>query len=221
MSRGGPVALVVEPYGPARLIRLDEGARAAEQLHQLVDGDLEVIVGGDWCAYVDEQYDAKGKPGNANADEIARALGWRGHPIDYLCGTVVFLGRNRSREIDVPDRILRMAGMRAGSATPPTGPVEIRLRLRVYVDGKLADEQWLPGDTPNVGKDAGHRHREITEQATRDGLLWLVEMFDPNEPEATAYMRYGTDRRGMVLPLLVLGDEPPQRGGDLPAHTPN
>jgi hypothetical protein len=212
-STGGPLALVVPPDGPARIERLD-AANAAAELHALVDGDLEVIVGGDWCAYLDEHYQRHERRGNANADHLARALGWQSHPSEYLCGTVVFLGRNRHREIDVPERILRMAGMQAGSApTTEREPQPMRLRLRVWVDGELADETWLPGDVPHAGKDAGHRHRALTEAADAAGKLWLVELFDPSEPETTAYMRYGTDRRGMVLPLLLLGD-------DLTMHPP-
>jgi hypothetical protein len=217
-STGGPLALVVPPNGPARIERLD-AANAAAELHALVDGDLEVIVGGDWCAYLDEHYLRHERPGNASADHIARVLGWQSHPSEYLCGTVVFLGRNRHRETDVPERILRMAGMQAGSPPTPGKRAELRLRLRVYVDGEIADETWLPGDVPNAGKDAGHRHRAITDAANAAGKLWLVELYDPAEPEETAYMRYGTDRRGMVLPLLLLGDDltmhPP------PQHTDN
>ena len=50
----------------------------------------------------------------------------------------------------MPERILRMAGMHAGHVPDPDAPPQrVRLRMRVYVEGKIVDEIWLPGDTPD------------------------------------------------------------------------
>lgn len=114
----GPVALIVRPDGSAALTPLpDHPARAAQAISDAIGGPLEAILGADWCAYVDEHYLDHGSPVNGPGDHLARLLGWRSHPGEILCGPVVFLGRRGHDETDVPDRVLRLAGI-----LPPEAP---------------------------------------------------------------------------------------------------
>jgi hypothetical protein len=223
----GPVALVLAPGAPPMLARLDLDARAAStELHQIIGGDLETIGGGDWCAYLDEEGRRHQRPDNAVADTLARALGWQpAYPEDHLCGVVVFLGRARDRETDVPERLLRCFGMDADDADA-VPQEKARLRLRVYVDGDIADETWLPDPhNPDGGKKVGDRHKAITDAAERDGKLWLIEFYDPDEPDETAaYRRMGTDTRMMTMPVIVSGSPLTAQvviGGGPPPHTAN
>jgi hypothetical protein len=76
------------------------------------------------------------------------------------------------------------------------------LRFRLYVAGELVDEQWAAENGPELA--AGHQR--IAEQADAAGKLWLVEVFNPDEPEDAAYFRFGTDTGGMVAPAGPLAD---------------
>jgi hypothetical protein len=108
----GPTALIVNPDGSALLVVLPADEReTADAIHAIVGGDLEGIIGPDWCAYLDEDYLRHERPANSIADHLARQLGWIAHPADYLCGSVVFLGRRGSRETDVPMHVLAFAGV--------------------------------------------------------------------------------------------------------------
>lgn len=83
-----------------------------------------------------------------------------------------------------------------------------RMRIRVWVDAKLTEELWLDAGNPDwerITDAARDRHQAITDRADRDGLVWLVEMFDPDLPPGEAYVRVGTDQAGMVSPE-PLGD---------------
>lgn len=77
-----------------------------------------------------------------------------------------------------------------------------RLRLRLYVDAQLADETWL--DVATI-KSAIMTliYRAATDIADERGLLWLIELHDPDPHAPRPYQRFGTDRRGMVAPLAV------------------
>jgi hypothetical protein len=77
----------------------------------------------------------------------------------------------------------------------------VSLRLRLYVAGKLADERWV-GDDDHV-TEVGEEHQARAVQAERDGLRWLVEVFDPAAPTDEAFLRFGTDADGMVMPHEV------------------
>jgi hypothetical protein len=84
-----------------------------------------------------------------------------------------------------------------------------RLRFRVYVGGHIAVEDWLPtspdGEIGPDGAELAKAHRAVCDQAEAEGKRWLVELYDPSEPEEDAYMRFGTDTGGMVLPIAVIG----------------
>jgi hypothetical protein len=91
--------------------------------------------------------------------------------------------------------------------SPNTG-----LRFRVYVSGELADEDWAATATESGALQL--RHKTLTDAADRDGTPWLIEVYDPDMPEDEAYLRIGTDRGRMTMPLPVSGywlDEEPPR----------
>lgn len=84
--------------------------------------------------------------------------------------------------------------------------VDPRLRFRVYIDGKVADEVWLNADDPVDHQrviDVRRKHMRMTDEAERAGKAWLAEVYDPAEPvRSRAYTRFGTDVAGMIDPLL-------------------
>jgi hypothetical protein len=79
-----------------------------------------------------------------------------------------------------------------------------RLRFRVWTGGVLADEHWLDPDTTSPAEvdAASDRQAAIVARASREGVPWLVEIYDP---AAGAYTRWGTDTDGMVCPVEVDG----------------
>ena len=82
-----------------------------------------------------------------------------------------------------------------------------RLRLRLYVDGQLADETWLDvRDREQATIQSAITtlvYRAATDAADERGVPWLVEVHDPDEHAPAPYLRFGTDTRGMVAPLAV------------------
>lgn len=80
------------------------------------------------------------------------------------------------------------------------------LRLRVFTGGTLADEQWIDTASPDclrLAEETQKRHVALVEQAVRDGRPWLVETYDPGQPEGSRYIRVGTDTRGMRVPAAA------------------
>lgn len=76
------------------------------------------------------------------------------------------------------------------------------LRFRIYVGGQLRAEEWV--DEPADAPAAAERHARM---ALGPGQPWLVEVFNPDAPPDSAYLRFGTDQGGMVEPLdLDVGD---------------
>lgn len=89
----------------------------------------------------------------------------------------------------------------------------MRLRFRIYVDGKIADESWV-GEGPDTvdGGWLGERHRLMCQLAEATGRTWVLEVFDPTDG---TYERIGpgTDQQsdliaGMIAELTPLDDEP-------------
>lgn len=81
-----------------------------------------------------------------------------------------------------------------------------RMRFRVWIAGRLADEAWVDTSRPDAQEHIDttrDHHWSLVEQADRDGQVWLVEIYDPDKPEEEAYMRMGTDADGMVDPRAV------------------
>jgi hypothetical protein len=97
-------------------------------------------------------------------------------------------------------------------------PGDPRLRFRVFVDSELAAEHWL--DTEAEGADAELErfkaaHARLTDLAEAGGLPWMVEVYDPDQPEDEAYVRFGSDPRGMVRPIEVVNLPPFPGEGEL------
>jgi|HubBroStandDraft_6_1064221.scaffolds.fasta_scaffold33187_7 hypothetical protein len=86
---------------------------------------------------------------------------------------------------------------------------DMRLRFRVYVDGEIADESWVGVGSDVDGEQLALKHRALCDAASDHGQLWLIEVYDPGEPEHAAYYRFGTDPAGMVLPITLGGPPPP------------
>lgn len=77
---------------------------------------------------------------------------------------------------------------------PPYTPGDPRLRIRLYVDGQLADEVWIDARDPghHAQTDAAQdRHMALAAAAHRAGQSWCMEAFDPAEPPHRAYIRFG------------------------------
>lgn len=72
------------------------------------------------------------------------------------------------------------------------------LRFRVFVGGKLAAEDRLY-DSDDWGA-AARRHSDICRAADDLGQPWLIEIFNPQAPPNQAFVRWGTDTGGMVMP---------------------
>lgn len=120
----GPYALVINADGGTHLKRLPlNWIQASHLIADLVSGGSghTTAIGGPpplgdhlslpWCAYVDEDGIMRRSPPNPKANTIARQLGWAGRADDHLLGTVVFLGRDGTLEVDVPRYVCALAGV--------------------------------------------------------------------------------------------------------------
>lgn len=79
-----------------------------------------------------------------------------------------------------------------------------RLRFRVWINTHLVEEVWLDvEDEHDRGRVQRVRDRHLALAADADtaGRPWLIEIYDPAQPEERAYLRFGTDRAGMVHPI--------------------
>ena len=95
--------------------------------------------------------------------------------------------------------------------TPPEGFNALTaLRLRFWIGGTLRDEVWLDAKDPASTDLAGYcatYHAAQAEMADAAGIPWLTEVYNPELPEAQAYIRIGTDKAGMIAPLPLNGTE--------------
>lgn len=85
------------------------------------------------------------------------------------------------------------------------------VRFRLYVGGVLVEERLidLVTDDADTQRDAWLRTYDgHVSAAERDGLLWMLEVFDPDAPAGRQYMRLGTDPGGMRNPLSVRDEVP-------------
>jgi hypothetical protein len=83
------------------------------------------------------------------------------------------------------------------------------LRIRVYIDGALAREDWVDvADGPYSAWELGSEHVAFVEAAQEAGKPWMCEVYDPAverlDPEACC-MRFGTDAAMMQEPLPIIG----------------
>jgi len=82
--------------------------------------------------------------------------------------------------------------------------VDPRLRFRVWIAARLADEAWIDASNPDAEQlmEAVRAHQyALVEQAAAADRPWLIEVYDPAKPEDEAYWRLGTDAAGMVDPI--------------------
>jgi hypothetical protein len=119
----GPLALVIQPDGSARLERMPGPALARSTwIHDTIGGYYEAIgaPAGDgvtWLAYTaeDERHFPGGLAPNWKAHDVAATLGWPWHH-DFAKGVLVFVGRQGVDEADVPDYVMRLAGIDPAAA---------------------------------------------------------------------------------------------------------
>jgi hypothetical protein len=81
-----------------------------------------------------------------------------------------------------------------------------RLRFRVYVAGEIVAEDWVDASKPSAQEDVNAAlaaHQDLVDDAEADGLLWLVEIHDPEREGDDAYIRFGTDKRRMTEPVQI------------------
>jgi hypothetical protein len=78
------------------------------------------------------------------------------------------------------------------------------LRFRLFIGGHLIDEKWAVSPAQAEGISA--RHEQLTVAAERGGARWLIEVYDPDEPEDAAYLRFGNDLHMMTAPAGPLAD---------------
>lgn len=77
------------------------------------------------------------------------------------------------------------------------------LRFQFFIAGKLTATDWVDCSQPNAKKQAEvirKTHELLVERAEDQGLLWMSEIFDPEEEPENAYLRMGTDASLMVKP---------------------
>jgi hypothetical protein len=85
------------------------------------------------------------------------------------------------------------------------------LRFRLWIDGVLEAERWIDCAAPDVTDQVDavrDAHAALAAAADQRGQLWLAEVYNPEEPERNAYLRFGTDRDGMMDPLPLLSPWP-------------
>jgi hypothetical protein len=78
------------------------------------------------------------------------------------------------------------------------------LRFRLFIGGYLIDQAWA--QSPAQAEGIGARHEQLAVAAERGGAVWLIEVFDPDEPADAAYLRFGTDADMMTAPAGPLAD---------------
>lgn len=70
------------------------------------------------------------------------------------------------------------------------------VRLRLYIHGRILDEAIVDTTTPDAGDRfdaAGARQGLLAGAASQFDLPWIAEAYRPDNPEATRYLRFGSD----------------------------
>lgn len=98
-----------------------------------------------------------------------------------------------------------MSGHHHHQDDPPPPPSDPRLRLRLYVDGELADETWLDAtdqSADDITTATARMHASACQAAEAAGLEWRIEVYDPEAPGQLRILTIGTDITGPgTLPL--------------------
>ena len=109
----GPLALVVQPDGPATLARLPQGgipAQDREQLAAIQDtlaGEADALGDGRWLVLVNAARHELGLPVNTQATLLARAVGLGIH--QDIEGAAMFLSHEGSELADVSAAVVEFA----------------------------------------------------------------------------------------------------------------
>jgi hypothetical protein len=85
-----------------------------------------------------------------------------------------------------------------------------QLRFRVWVEGVLVREDWLPGARPESGAALALVHGGLATEAEARGERWLVEVYDPDAPAEDGYLRFGSDTAGMgpaTVAVVLIGSD--------------
>jgi hypothetical protein len=84
-----------------------------------------------------------------------------------------------------------------------------RLRFRLYVERRVVDERWvnLAREFVERASELGDAQNLLARQASEAGLVWHVEVFDPSRPPGMAYLRFGTDKGAMRVPIEIQREE--------------
>jgi len=72
------------------------------------------------------------------------------------------------------------------------------IRIRIYIKGAIAAEQWVTTLDDLTRVDEHHR---LIGQADDRDEPWLMEFYDNEAPDETACYRVGTDTDGMTIPV--------------------
>jgi hypothetical protein len=100
-------------------------------------------------------------------------------------------------------------GHRGPIGEPPAAvrnPGDPRLRLRLLIAGRVADETWLDADDPDAQRLADITtavHSEGVDACREYEVPWLIEVYRPAEPAASAYLRVGSDVAAMAAPVTL------------------
>lgn len=80
------------------------------------------------------------------------------------------------------------------------------LRFRLYVDRKVHAQVIVFKDFPDSRQrcsEAGAHLKQLSDQADENDQPWCIEIYDPELPPNSAYLRFGTDPRDMHQPRLI------------------
>ena len=111
----GPLVLVVQPDGTASTARLPASGNMIQDheqlaaIHDTVGGHFTTIGSGLWLALVNEDGQQFGLPANPQANLLARALGFKFRPDDFLLGPVIFTSREGDELGDCPPTVMEVA----------------------------------------------------------------------------------------------------------------
>lgn len=81
-----------------------------------------------------------------------------------------------------------------------------RTRFRLYVDGRVVDEQWADSDDDARIEEIGLVQRTQAYAAADEGRAWQAEVHTPGNPPGHQYIRFGNSDAGMVHPVQVDDD---------------
>lgn len=66
--------------------------------------------------------------------------------------------------------------------TPPPD-AEAGLRFRLYVEGEIVAEDWLTPSNAETAEATAKRHGALADEAGDQGKAWLLEVYDPDDPD--------------------------------------